>query len=507
MNDHASPPTERAALPLADAAAWFGITTDALRMRIRRGSAEGFKRDGRVFVYLSDRTGAEGDEALGPEDGVGLSGGAFARAADASGPIGRARRWAAGGFSGIRADYQRQEIERLESENTRLNQRLDRQIEELSEYREMLEREQVLRQQEQRLREQLQQILERLTERQGLPAPDIEPDIEPPDRALLERNPAGPHAASEPSGAGENDWEDEDGFGGAQAEPSTADAADSPDSFAGDDTPQAPAPEASEERVSLFAQRVILRAAERADAPRAEWEPVWSDAAAPGAGPHAGTADGVNGAGRETAKQPDHSAGAWARETSAVELAADRAGGGGQEDRDEPDARAPLDDAPPEAETIDAPTAEDSAAEETYTQADEPSPHAEAWPHPSGDPTAVPREADAPEADGDALPRAAAASEKAPDASDGADVSDTPAAIPANAGEAAELAEMMREIGASLRATKGEGDPAALAGAGSSPLEADVHDPDGLLDTERRNAARIMRRLLRGRPLSRPRSL
>ena len=44
------------AVPLAEAATRLGVTSDALRMRIRRGKASGFKRGGQVYVWLQEES-------------------------------------------------------------------------------------------------------------------------------------------------------------------------------------------------------------------------------------------------------------------------------------------------------------------------------------------------------------------------------------------------------------------------------------------------------------------
>ncbi len=53
QTEHASPGP---ALPLARAASRMNITPDALRMRLARGRVEGFKRGGRLFVYMNRKT-------------------------------------------------------------------------------------------------------------------------------------------------------------------------------------------------------------------------------------------------------------------------------------------------------------------------------------------------------------------------------------------------------------------------------------------------------------------
>ena len=52
MSEQTPPDSNRRALPLAAAARRIGLNPDALRMRIYRGKAEGFKLDGRLFVYV-----------------------------------------------------------------------------------------------------------------------------------------------------------------------------------------------------------------------------------------------------------------------------------------------------------------------------------------------------------------------------------------------------------------------------------------------------------------------
>ncbi len=156
--------TGPAVLPLAAAAARLGVTSDALRMRMKRGRAKGFKRGGRVFVYVGEGPGgpvrptSEHSEQPAPE-----------RAGQSEQP----RR--AGLLSEqavpVVIEFQKIELTRLLKENDRLNRRLDRLMDEFGHLRELQQREQVLRQQEQGLRQQLQITVDRLTERLARPSP------------------------------------------------------------------------------------------------------------------------------------------------------------------------------------------------------------------------------------------------------------------------------------------------------------------------------------------------
>jgi len=98
---------ETDAVPLAEAARRLGTTTDALRMRFRRGKIEGFRRAGRIFLRLPP----------------GAGGGAEQREQDATIPAPSV-----------------DEARRLAADNERLQQQQDRLLT-------LLEREQVLRQQ------------------------------------------------------------------------------------------------------------------------------------------------------------------------------------------------------------------------------------------------------------------------------------------------------------------------------------------------------------------------
>lgn len=181
----------RTALPLAAAAARLGISPDALRMRIRRGKAEGFKRAGRLFVYpnapvraavhTDEQRGSERRQAGEPGPSPGPSQepfrdrNEFARAAekDPGAEPGGVPEQALP----VIVEFQKVELTRLLRDNARLNQRLDQLMDEIRHLREMQQREQVLRQQDQALRQQTQGMLERLTKRLS---PPVSPPATPP---------------------------------------------------------------------------------------------------------------------------------------------------------------------------------------------------------------------------------------------------------------------------------------------------------------------------------------
>lgn len=94
-------------MALGEAARRLGVTTDALRMRFRRGKIEGFRRNGRIFVFLPDGVTGQGEQSE--------------HTASPKGPT-------------------RAEVDRLVADNTRLHEQQDRLLT-------LLEREQVLRQQ------------------------------------------------------------------------------------------------------------------------------------------------------------------------------------------------------------------------------------------------------------------------------------------------------------------------------------------------------------------------
>jgi len=203
------------ALPLNEVAERLGITPDALRMRLRRGKVRGFKRGGRLFVYLDDLTNAAS------EQGHGRFGTDAAGRRDA--PVGRrpAGRPAQRAELAVVVEFQKIELDRILRENERLNRRIEDLLEELRHLREVQQREQILRQQDQNLQAQAQNILERLVGRVSLPAPQVPPEptadaetaaptsAEPrtappspqaapaPERGLAETATPGPGAAAE----------------------------------------------------------------------------------------------------------------------------------------------------------------------------------------------------------------------------------------------------------------------------------------------------------------------
>lgn len=118
--------------PVSVAAAMLGMSTDALRKRVKRGTAPGYRRSGRVFVdrqWLDDMRGRPRLRRPGENESV----------------------------AGAVIELQKTELSRLLRDNSVLNDRLDGLLK-------GHEREQVLRQ-------QMQNILERLSERQSLPPP------------------------------------------------------------------------------------------------------------------------------------------------------------------------------------------------------------------------------------------------------------------------------------------------------------------------------------------------
>ncbi len=165
------------AVPLAAAAERLGLSSDALRMRIRRGKAKGFKRGRQVYVWLQEEV---------PETPAAAPARPKA-ASPASPPPPR----------GCRPEVvaiQQQEIARLIRETERLNARLDRHLDEARDLRLMLQREQILRQQEQSLRQDVQKLLDRLLAYPEILGPRLaaaRPGTAPPQT----QTPASPQAA------------------------------------------------------------------------------------------------------------------------------------------------------------------------------------------------------------------------------------------------------------------------------------------------------------------------
>jgi hypothetical protein len=160
--------SDRPALPLAQAAARFGITTDALRMRFRRGRIEGYRRGRRLFIYVEEPGETRHGEL--PEADSPSSRARRSEQGAATDPPGRSQHTVRAGRADSRetpaenantlnavVELQRAELDRLLRDNGWLHQRLD----ELMTFQ---EREQVLRQ-------QMQGTVDRLTDRLTLPAP------------------------------------------------------------------------------------------------------------------------------------------------------------------------------------------------------------------------------------------------------------------------------------------------------------------------------------------------
>jgi len=133
------------ALTIVQAAAQLGVKTATVRMRWKRGKLKGFKKGGRIYVYLNKQVNKQGEQT----EQTGEPADAFADAT---------------------IELQRVELNRVLRDNTRLNERLERMDERidglLASHAQERDREQVLRQ-------QMQNQFDALTERQALPAPDI----------------------------------------------------------------------------------------------------------------------------------------------------------------------------------------------------------------------------------------------------------------------------------------------------------------------------------------------
>jgi hypothetical protein len=155
-------------LPLGAAAARLGISSDALRMRVKRGKARSFKQAGRVYVYLPEQT--EWPVRATSEQNEQIE---SARSDSGAGPGATPATEATGEAIPVVIAFQKVELTRLLKENERLNRRYDQLMEELKHLREMQQREQVLRQQELGLRQQLQTALDRLGTRLSPPRPAV----------------------------------------------------------------------------------------------------------------------------------------------------------------------------------------------------------------------------------------------------------------------------------------------------------------------------------------------
>ncbi|MGE0650974.1 MAG: hypothetical protein AB7P12_04395 [Alphaproteobacteria bacterium] len=118
-------------LTIQQAAVRLGLSSDAVRMRFKRGRIKGYKKDGRIWIVL-DKSSDKSEPAPGQEtpqdDGWTLA-----------------------------ARLQTEQLERLKQDNERLNARVDQLMA-------VVEREQILRR-------QTQVQLARLLERMGTPLP------------------------------------------------------------------------------------------------------------------------------------------------------------------------------------------------------------------------------------------------------------------------------------------------------------------------------------------------
>lgn len=133
MAEHTEQSSTAPAWPLARAAEGLGISPDALRMRVKRGTAEGFKRGGRLFVYMH----GEANNVRSAADAYGAA--AYAGAGERE-------------LAAI-IELQRVELNRLLRENERLSRRINRLL--------------AVHERELALRQQTQQTIDRLTRRPG----------------------------------------------------------------------------------------------------------------------------------------------------------------------------------------------------------------------------------------------------------------------------------------------------------------------------------------------------
>jgi excisionase family DNA binding protein len=131
--------TEHDTLTIQQAAVRLGISSDAVRMRFKRGRIRGYKKGGRIWIVLDnslDMTQHNPDQGGPRDDGWTLA-----------------------------ARLQTEQLERLKRDNERLNDRIDQLMA-------VVEREQILRR-------QTQVQLARLLERMGTPLPADAPSTSP----------------------------------------------------------------------------------------------------------------------------------------------------------------------------------------------------------------------------------------------------------------------------------------------------------------------------------------
>jgi excisionase family DNA binding protein len=135
--------TEHYTLTIQQAAVRLGISSDAVRMRFKRGRIRGYKKGGRICIVLdnsSDMIERSSGQSVPQDDGWTLA-----------------------------ARLQTEQLERLKQDNERLNARIDQLMA-------VVEREQILRR-------QTQVQLARLLERMGAPGADPEPGAQGSDPA------------------------------------------------------------------------------------------------------------------------------------------------------------------------------------------------------------------------------------------------------------------------------------------------------------------------------------
>ena len=161
MGEHMGEQNEQGALTLVQAAERLGVKPATVRMRWKRGKLEGFKKGGRVYVYLTKQANKQGEHVEQKRE---------------QGEQEREQvREEIAAYDEATIEMQRLELDRVLRENERLNERMERMDARidglLASHAQERDREQVLRQ-------QLQNQLDVLTERLALPAPEPDPAVQ-----------------------------------------------------------------------------------------------------------------------------------------------------------------------------------------------------------------------------------------------------------------------------------------------------------------------------------------